>query len=65
MVILKVFDLLGREVETLVRGYRNAGRWSVEWDGVDRRGRGVAPGVYFYQLRAGGQKQVKKMVLVQ
>ena len=65
MVILKVFDLLGREVETLVRGYRNAGRWSVVWGGVDRRGRGVAPGVYFYQLRAGGQVQVKKMMLIE
>ena len=65
MVILKVFDLLGREVETLVRGYRDAGRWSVVWDGRDRRGRAVAPGVYFYQLRAGGQAQVKKMMLLE
>ena len=65
LVILKVFDLLGREVKTLVRGYRNAGRWSVVWDGTDRRGREVGPGLYFYQLRAGGQEHVRKMMLVQ
>ena len=65
LVIVKVFDLLGREVKTLVRGYRNAGRWSVRWDGTDRRGREVGAGLYFYQLRAGGQEQVRKMMLVQ
>jgi hypothetical protein len=64
LVILKVFDILGHEVKTLVRGYRAAGRWSVAWDGTDQRGRRVGSGVLLYQLRAGGRTETRKMLLL-
>jgi len=58
-VTLKVYDLLGREVATLVEGIRAAGRHSVLFDGSR-----LASGIYFYRLEVGGFAEVKKMVLL-
>ncbi|MBX2990089.1 MAG: T9SS type A sorting domain-containing protein [Bacteroidetes bacterium] len=58
-VLLKVYDLLGREVATLVNEVKAPGRYSVTWDAGN-----VASGVYYYKLMAGSFNQVKKMLLV-
>ena len=58
-VTLRVFDLLGREVATLVEGIETPGNKSVQWDA----GR-VACGVYFYRLDAGSFTSVKKLLLL-
>jgi hypothetical protein len=58
-VTLKVFDLLGREVATLVDGVEEPGYKSVQWNAS-----GVASGVYFYSLRAGSYTNIKKMLLL-
>ncbi len=58
-VTLKVYDILGRVVATLVSEKQNAGNYSVTFDG----GR-LASGVYFYRLTAGNFVSVKKLVLV-
>jgi hypothetical protein len=58
-VSLKVFDLLGREVATLVDEEQGAGFKSVEFDG-----KGLASGVYLYRLRAGEFVQVRKLALL-
>jgi M6 family metalloprotease-like protein len=63
-VSLNVFDVKGRLVTTLVSGVRSEGPHQVPWDGRNARGGRVASGVYFYQLRAGGQAVSKKMVLL-
>ena len=63
-VSLNIFDVKGRLVTTLVSGYRAQGPHQVPWDGKNARGRRVASGVYFYQLRAGGQAISRKMVLL-
>ena len=63
-VTLRIHDVLGRPVATLVDGWRSAGRHEVVWDGRDRAGRPVASGVYLYRLTAGGQSAVRKMVLM-
>lgn len=57
-VSLKVYDLLGREVETLVEGEFPAGEYQTEFSGSK-----YSSGVYFYRLQAGDFVQVKKMVL--
>lgn len=57
--IIKVYDVLGNEVKTLVNEYKPAGSYEVEFDAS-----GLASGVYYYQLRAGEFMQTKKMVLV-
>ncbi|MCI0448415.1 MAG: T9SS type A sorting domain-containing protein [Chlorobi bacterium] len=58
-VTLKIYDMTGREVSTLVNQQLNAGSYSVDFDGS-----GLSSGVYFYRLHAGGFSDVKKMNLV-
>lgn len=63
-VVLRIFDVAGRPVRTLVDGWRDAQRYEVTWDGRDDTGRVVASGVYLYQLVAPGCAETKKMVLL-
>ncbi|HTY37721.1 MAG TPA: Ig-like domain-containing protein [Bacteroidota bacterium] len=63
-VSLKVFDMLGREIATIVNGTMTAGMHTSVWDGKDDRGEPVASGVYLYQLRAESGVVTKKMVLL-
>ncbi len=60
-VSLKVYDVLGREVATLVNEYKSAGRYSVEFTVKNEQ---LSSGVYFYRLTAGSYSAVKKMVLL-
>ena len=59
MVSLKVYDILGREVTTLVNEEKPAGIYEVRFNAGS-----LASGVYFYQLRAGSFIQTKKMILL-
>jgi len=63
-VLLRIFDVSGRHVATLVDGFREAGYSSVTWDGRDNRGMAVSSGVYFYQIVAGNWSEQRKMVLL-
>ena len=58
-VKLVVYDLLGREVETLVNGLYNAGNYKVDFDGAN-----LASGVYLYRIKAEDFEDVRKMLLV-
>jgi photosystem II stability/assembly factor-like uncharacterized protein len=58
---LKVYDILGNEVATLVDEYRNAGSYNVEFRMQNVQ---LSSGVYFYQLRVGDFVKTKKMVLL-
>lgn len=57
--VLKVFDVLGNEVKTLVNEYKPAGSYEVVFYAS-----GLASGVYYYQLRTGEYLQTKKMLLI-
>lgn len=61
-VVLKVYDLLGNEVRTLVDEVRQAGVHRINWNGRDNAGRTLATGVYIYKLHAGSFTAVRKMV---
>ena len=64
-VTLRIYDLLGREVKTLVNQRKAAGNYSVQWDGTNNIGQPVASGVYLYRLKVGEQfVQTRKMVLL-
>ncbi len=63
-VTLKVYDMLGREVKTLVSKETAAGKYSVDWNGDDSYGNKVATGAYVYRLTAGDFISVKKMLLI-
>jgi len=58
-VTLKVFDLLGREVATLVNETKSTGTYTVNFDGSK-----LAAGVYFYTLQSGGNIFSRKMILL-
>ncbi len=64
-VALRVYDVRGRLVRTLVDASQSAGPHAVTWDGRDDGGRPAASGVYFYRLDAGRSVLSKKMVLVE
>lgn len=61
---LKVYNILGQRVKTLIDEPKSPGVYYQTWDGKDEQGNKVSSGVYFYQLRAGSYNQTKKMVLL-
>ena len=63
-ITLKVYDLRGKVVRTLIDDVREPGVHTAFWDGRDDSGRGVASGVYLYRLKAGDFSQTRKMVLL-
>ena len=63
-VSLKVFDVSGRLVRTLVDGPLSDGSHRYAWDGRNERGASVASGVYFYVLRSESIRQSRKAVLL-
>jgi lysophospholipase L1-like esterase len=63
-VVLKIYDLLGREVRTLVDDRKGAGYHVVQWDARDNFGQQVSSGVYYYQIIADQFRQTKRMLLL-
>ena len=63
-VTLKVYNVLGQVVNTLVDEPLSAGNHSVMWDGRNAQGGDVASGVYFYRINAGGYESIQKMTLL-
>ena len=61
---IKVYDVRGSLVRTLINGTVEEGPDSIDWNGKDDRGSRVASGVYFYEVRMGNDIQVNKMALV-
>ena len=59
LVSLRVYDMLGREVKTLVADQLSAGEFAVDFDGSN-----LSSGTYFYRLQVGDFVEVKKMVLL-
>ncbi len=58
-VSLKVYDVLGREISTLINGEKTVGSYEVAFDGS-----GLSSGIYFYKLQTGNYTSVKKMILM-
>ena len=64
-VNLALYNLAGQKVATLVSGPRQAGTYTLHWDGRDPQGRTPASGVYLYRLRTDqGQVETRKLVLL-
>ena len=61
---VKVFNLRGELVSTLVDESRPAGPGHVMWEGTDAQGAAVSSGVYFCEVRSGGETRVQKMALL-
>lgn len=56
---IKVYDVLGNEVATLINEYKEEGEYELEFNG-----KGLSSGIYFYQLKAGSFIQTRKMILM-
>jgi len=64
-VTLKIYNLQGQEITTLVNEFQTAGMKSVVWDGADNQGQRVSSGIYFYRLEADEFRTSRKMILAQ
>jgi len=64
MINITIYDMLGREVKTLINQTQDAGYRSVIWDATNDYGKPVSAGIYLYQIQAGEYIQTKKMVLL-
>ncbi|MEO0216540.1 MAG: T9SS type A sorting domain-containing protein [candidate division WOR-3 bacterium] len=58
-VTLKIYDVMGKEIATLVNEHQNAGEYSVEFDAAN-----LSSGVYFYKLQAGNYSKLKKLLFL-
>jgi hypothetical protein len=63
-VTLKVYNVLGQEVRTLVDESREPGYYTIQWNGHNDRGQEFASGIYFYRMTAGTFTKTMKMVLL-
>ena len=63
-VSLKVYNLMGREVKTLVLEHEKAGWQTVSWDTRDKAGHSVPGGVYFFRLEAQGRSLTRRAVVL-
>jgi len=64
-VRLKIYNMLGEEVRTLVEASHQPGQYEVEWDGRQNSGTRAPSGVYIYRLQGEGFTEVRKMILLQ
>jgi hypothetical protein len=63
-VEIKIYNSIGEIIKTLITGEKEAGYYSVVWDGKNDAGNLVTSGVYFYQIKSGSFVQAKKMLLL-
>lgn len=63
-VTLTIYDILGKEIKTLVREKKPSGYYNIIWDGRNNNGIKVGSGLYLYKLIAGNFVKTRKMVLL-
>jgi len=63
-VTLGIYDILGKQIKTLVNQSQDAGKRIAVWDGTDDLERQVSAGVYLYRIQAGEFTQTRKMLLL-
>ena len=64
MANITIYDMMGRQVSTLVNRKQTAGYKSVQWNATNNAGSPVSAGIYLYMIQAGEFRQTKKMVLL-
>jgi len=60
---LRVYNILGQEIRTLVDEPKEAGSHTTRWDSLDMAGRSVSSGIYFIWMEAGSHTIVQKVLL--
>ncbi len=64
LVMLKIYNINGEKVRTLVNQNQNTGVYDIKWDGRDDEGQTISSGIYFYQICVNNFSQAKKMILI-
>lgn len=64
-VQLRIYDILGQQIKTLVDREQPAGYYQIVWDGTDNSGNSVSSGIYFYKLVTEKNSFVRRMVLIE
>ena len=63
-VVLKIFDITGQEIKTLVDEFQTSGYKTINWNGTNNIGHPVSSGLYVYRIEAGKFVESKKMILL-
>lgn len=63
-VVLKIFDITGQEIKTLVDEFQSSGYKAINWNGTNNVGQPVSSGLYVYRIEAGKFVESKKMILL-
>ena len=64
MVSITIYDMMGRQVKTLINDQQTAGYRSLQWNATNYAGSPVSAGIYLYMIQAGDFRQTKKIVLL-
>ena len=64
LVNITIYDMMGRQVKTLINGSQTAGYKTIQWNATNNVGQPVSAGIYLYQIQAGEYIQTKKMILL-
>ena len=64
LVTIVIYDVMGRNIRTLINSNKQSGYHSIHWDAKNDIGEGVAAGMYIYTIQAGEFRATKKMVLL-
>jgi hypothetical protein len=63
-VQINIYDILGRQINTIINENQSTGSHSILWQAIDEKGERLSDGVYFYQIIAGEYKRTMKMVIL-
>jgi len=63
-VNINIYDLMGRNIRSLVKSQQTAGYRSIQWNATNNLGEPVSAGMYIYMIQAGEFRQARKMVLL-
>jgi len=63
-VSLEIFNSKGQKVKTLINEHKKTGIHDIKWDGKDKNGKSLSPGIYLYRLRTDQFNEMKKMILM-
>ena len=64
LVNIIIYDMMGRQISTLVSNQQTAGYKSIQWNATNDNGSPVSAGIYLYMIQAGDFRQTRKMVLL-
>ena len=61
---IKIYNIAGRVVKTLFRGFKSRGKHNISWNALDNMNKKVSSGIYIYEIKINGTKKNKKMILL-